>query len=98
MIALLDTLRLPASVLVNSAMYHSAPSLLAAHRARGDESVGHGRTNAERQSQLDEAAERDLIAEATAVIAAHEGAPPRGWLSPWIAESRVTPDLRKEAG
>jgi hypothetical protein len=29
---------------------------VAAHRARGDEIVGHGRTNAERQGTLDEAA------------------------------------------
>ncbi len=98
MIELLESLRLPASVLVNSAMYEYAPSLLAAHRARADEIVGHGRTNAERQSVLDEAAEQALIADATATIAAHEGAPPRGWLSPWIAESRTTPDLLKEAG
>ncbi len=35
--------------------------LVAACRARGDEIVGHGRTNAERQGELDEAAERALI-------------------------------------
>ena len=98
MLEMLEELRLPASMLVNSAMYGYAPSLLAAIRARGDEIVGHGRTNSERQSVLDEAAERALIAEATATIAVHEGTPPRGWLSPWIAESRVTPDLLKEAG
>ena len=27
-----------------------------------------------------------------------EGRPPLGWLSPWIAESAVTPDLLAEAG
>jgi peptidoglycan/xylan/chitin deacetylase (PgdA/CDA1 family) len=98
MLEMLEELRLPASMLVNSAMYGYAPSLMDALRARGDEIVGHGRTNSERQSVLDEAAERALIAEATDVITRHEGAPPRGWLSPWIAESRVTPDLLKEAG
>lgn len=98
MLELLEELRLPASMLVNSAMHDCAPSLMAALRARGDEIVGHGRTNSERQSVLDEAAERALIAEATDAIARHEGRPPRGWLSPWIAESRVTPDLLKEAG
>lgn len=95
---LLDDLRLPASVLANSAMYDYAPSLMAAVRARGDEIVGHGRTNSERQSVLPEAEERTLIAEATAVITAAEGAAPRGWLSPWIAESHATPDLLAEAG
>ena len=94
----LDALRLPATVLVNSAMYDHAPSLVAAHRARGDEIAGHGRTNAERQSVLDEEEERALIAEATARLTREEDRPPAGWLGPWIAESPVTPDLLKEAG
>jgi peptidoglycan/xylan/chitin deacetylase (PgdA/CDA1 family) len=98
LLELLEELSLPATVLLNSAMYDYAPALVAAHRARGDEMAGHGRTNSERQSILDEAAERTLIAESTAAIARHEGKAPRGWLSPWIAESRVTPDLLKEAG
>ncbi|WP_172298597.1 polysaccharide deacetylase family protein [Pseudoruegeria sp. HB172150] len=95
---LLDALDLPATVLANSAMYDYAPELMAAHRARGDEIAGHGRTNSERQSVLDEAAERALIAEATGVLTRAEGRAPKGWLSPWIAESRATPDLLAEAG
>ncbi|WP_043836544.1 polysaccharide deacetylase family protein [Muricoccus aerilatus] len=98
LIETLDELSLPATVLLNSAMYHHAPALVAAHRARADEIAGHGRTNSERQSTLPEAEERALIAEATAAIALHEGAAPRGWLSPWIAESHATPDLLAEAG
>ena len=98
LLAEFDRLGLPATVLANSAMYTYAPALMAAHRARGDEVAGHGRTNSERQSVLDEPAERALIAEATAVIAREEGRAPQGWLSPWIAESRVTPDLLAEAG
>lgn len=98
LLELLDQLRLPATVLLNSALYDYAPQLAAAHRARGDEMAGHGRTNSERQSVLPEAAERALIAESTAAILAHEGTTPRGWLSPWIAESRATPDLLAEAG
>jgi allantoinase len=34
---MLEELSLPATVLLNSAMYDYAPELLAAHRARGDE-------------------------------------------------------------
>jgi allantoinase len=98
LIEMLDELSLPATVLLNSAMYDYAPSLVAAHRARGDEIAGHGRTNSERQSVLPEEEERALIAECTAAITRHEGAAPRGWLSPWIAESRSTPDLLAEAG
>jgi allantoinase len=98
LLALLDELGLPCSVLVNSALYGYAPELVAAHRARGDEIVGHGRTNSERQGVLAEAEERALIVEATRTIALHEGRPPAGWLGPWISESRVTPDLLAEAG
>ncbi|KQT19894.1 polysaccharide deacetylase [Methylobacterium sp. Leaf399] len=93
-----DNLRLPASVLVNSRLYADCPGLIEAFRARGDEIVGHGRTNAERQGPLDEAAERALIAEATATLTRHEGRAPAGWLGPWISQSRVTPDLLAEAG
>jgi len=98
LVELLDQLGLPATVLLNSAMYDYAPQLVAAHRARGDEIAGHGRTNSERQSVLAEPEERALIADSTAAIARQEGTAPRGWLSPWIAESRTTPDLLAEAG
>jgi allantoinase len=98
MLETFERLGLPASVIANSAMYAHAPELMKAWRDRGDEIVGHGRTNSERQSVLGEAEERALILEATTAIAKAEGAPPRGWLSPWIAESRATPDLLAEAG
>lgn len=98
MLGLLDELALPASVLVNTAIYHHAPTLMAAFRRRGDEVVAHGRSNAERQDVLDETAERELIEATTARIAREEGAAPAGWLSPWIAESAVTPDLLAAAG
>jgi len=93
-----DALRLPMAALVNSAMYDYAPELVAACRARGDEIVGHGRTNAERQGVLAEPDERVLIAEATSRLAVAEGRPPEGWLGPWISHSHVTPDLLAEAG
>ncbi|MFT8242494.1 polysaccharide deacetylase family protein [Roseomonas sp. BN140053] len=98
LLELLDELALPCTVLLNSALYDHAPELVAAHRARGDEIAGHGVTNSQRQSALDEAGERAVIAAATAALTRHEGTPPRGWLSPWIAESHATPDLLAEAG
>ncbi|MEL6064789.1 MULTISPECIES: polysaccharide deacetylase family protein [unclassified Methylobacterium] len=93
-----EALGLPASVLVNSRLYRDCPGLIEAFRARGDEIVGHGRTNAERQGTLPEAEERALIAEATAILTREEGRAPAGWLGPWISQSRVTPDLLAEAG
>lgn len=95
---LLEELRLPCAGLLNSAIYDHCPQVAEAFRVRGHEIVAHGRSNAERQGALDEADERRLIAACTAAIASAEGAPPRGWLGPWISESRVTPDLLAEAG
>lgn len=98
MLEAFDALQLPMAALVNSAMYDYAPALVAACRARGDEIVGHGRTNAERQGDLDEAAERVLIVDATRRLSEAEGRPPEGWLGPWISHSHLTPDLLAEAG
>jgi peptidoglycan/xylan/chitin deacetylase (PgdA/CDA1 family) len=98
MLAQFEQLSLPVTVLLNSSIYDYCPEVVAPFRARGDEIAGHGRSNAERQSLLDEAGEARLIAETTAAIVAQEGSPPTGWLSPWIAESHVTPDLLAEAG
>ena len=93
-----ESLQLPVSLLVNSEIYAHCPQVIDAFRARGDEIVGHGRTNAERQSTLSHDDERALIDEATQVIQRAEGEAPRGWLGPWIAESHHTPDLLKAAG
>lgn len=98
MLDMFDTLDLPTSVLANSVMYDYAPELMSAFSARGDEIVGHGRSNSERQSALSEPEETALIAEATEVLTQAEGIAPRGWLSPWIAESASTPDLLTAAG
>jgi len=98
LLELFDEFCLPASVIANSSIYGYCPEVMAAVRSRGDEVVGHGRTNSERQGSLDEGDERRLIQEATEVIAAAEGKAPRGWLGPWISQSRVTPDLLAETG
>jgi hypothetical protein len=95
---LFDQLGLPAAALVNTALYTHAPELVAACVARGDELVGHGHSNAERQGALDEAAERALLLHCRQQMQRHSGVAPAGWLSPWISESRTTPDLLAEAG
>ena len=98
MLRLFDELKLPCAALVNSTLYDYCPTLLDAFRDRGDEFVGHGRSNAERQGDLDEAGERRLIAETTAAMTRYEGKAPAGWLGPWISQSHRTPDLLKQAG
>lgn len=96
--ALLEGLGFPVTLLVNAALYDHAPDLIAAFRTAGHEIAAHGRTNSEAQGLLDEPGEAALIADATATIARHEGAAPRGWLGPWLSESDLTPDLLREAG
>lgn len=98
LLALLKEHALPVSLLVNSELYGVAPQLVAAFRDYGAEIASHGRTNSEHQAALSEAEERALIDAVTATIAGHEGGPPAGWLSPWIAETQRTPDLLHEAG
>lgn len=95
---LFDQLGLPTGALVNTALYEHCPELVAAFAARGDELIGHGHTNAVRQSDFGEQTEAVLLAGCRDRIAAASGSAPAGWLSPWISESRLTPDLLAEAG
>jgi len=95
---LLDEYAVPMGVIANSAIYEHCPQVMDAFRARGDEVIGHGRTNSKPQSEMDEAEEAAMIAEATRIIAEAEGKPPMGWLSPYLMPSAATPDLLKEAG
>jgi len=95
---LFDELDLPACHLMNSSVYDYAPQIPARIRGRGDEFIGHGRSNSERQSELGLEAEGVLIDEVSEAFRQHEGAAPGGWMGPWIAESHETPDLLAEAG
>lgn len=95
---LFDTLGLPAATILNTSLYDHCPELVAACVQRGDELVGHGHTNAERQGGWGEAAEAALLASCRERMARESGQRPAGWLSPWISESRLTPDLLAEAG
>ena len=98
LLELFDELKLPAAHLVNSYLYDTHPAIIEAIRKRGDELVGHGRTNSEKPGILKEADEKTLITEATAAITRYEGRAPAGWMTPMMMQSTVTPDLLKEAG
>jgi peptidoglycan/xylan/chitin deacetylase (PgdA/CDA1 family) len=89
---------LPLALLINTELYDYCPGMVAAFSARGDEIVGHGRTNSERQGDMTFAEERACIAEATARIEEHEGKKPLGWLAPYISQTYDSLDLLKEAG
>jgi allantoinase len=95
---LLDEFGLPGAHNVNSAVLEHCPEIVERLNGRGDEYVGHGRTNSEHQEGLWEEDEARLIAESTEIVTRLSGKRPEGWLGPGISESQVTPDLLKEAG
>jgi allantoinase len=95
---LFDQLAFPTAALINTALIEHCPELLQAVIQRGDELVGHGHSNAFRQSDFTVDQELALLQGCKDRIERLQGKPPAGWLSPWISESLVTPDLLAEAG
>jgi allantoinase len=95
---LFDELELPAAHNTNSLVYRHAPQITDAIRRRGDEIVGHGRTNAENLRGLWPDDEARLLAEVTETIRRHEGKAPRGWMGAGAYETAKTPDILKSLG
>lgn len=95
---LLDEFGMPAAHNFNSLLFDTCPQIAERIIARGDEFVGHGRTNAENQVVLGEDEERLLIETSTARMKTFTGRQPAGWLGPYLVETPVTLDLLKEAG
>ncbi len=98
LLELAEAYDLPFALLTNTSLYDYCPEMVAAFSRRGDEIVGHGRTNGERQADMTREQERACIAEAAAAIERHEGARPAGWLGPYISQSPDSLDLLKAAG
>lgn len=98
LIELFDELRMPVGVIANSANYEHCPGLIAAHRARGDELIAHGRSNAERQIEMPIEEERAMVREVTDFMTQADGVKPAGWLSPYLTPSLNTTDLLADAG
>ena len=86
------------AVLLNTAVYDSAPALIVALREAGAEVVAHGQANSDCLADMSEARERAYLDETAARIAREEGIRPRGWSSPWLAHSPRTLDLLPELG
>ena len=97
-IELFDSLRLPVGALINTALYDYCPEVVEAFVKRGDELIGHGHTNSERQGEMKQADERQLLLQCKNLIKKKSRVTVSGWLSPWISESRLTPDLLQESG
>ena len=97
-LALFDELKLPAAAIINTALYDYCPEVIEACVKRGDELVGHGHTNSERQADLSEPDEKKLLEFCKRKFKKESRQDIAGWLSPWISESAVTPDLLAETG
>jgi len=95
---MLDELKLPASILLNSTVCTYYPDMIEKIRQRGDDIICHGRTTGEVHTGLWEADEARVIQECTELIEKSAGVRPRGWMGPAALETKVTPDLLKEAG
>jgi allantoinase len=95
---LFEALKLPVAAIINTSLYHYCPEVIEAFVKRGDELVGHGHTNSERQSDMKADEERNLLIACRKMIEQHSAQVPLGWLSPWISESLATPDLLAETG
>ena len=95
---ILDELKLPATILLNSSVCYHYPEIIEKIKARGDDVLGHGRTNSEVMKPLWADDEARVIQEITEVIEKYIGVRPTGWMGPAASESNVTPDLLKEAG
>lgn len=94
----LERLGIPPTVLLNTAVYDSAPDLIAEARRLGAEFVGHGISNSDSLVGLDEESERAYLSAVSARIEKEEGAAPLGWSSPWLSHTDNTLDLLGETG
>ena len=94
---LFDQLEMPTGTLINTALYDYCPEVIKAFVDRGDELIGHGHSNSERQSDMSQEEELGLLNYCKDKIKKESGQNITGWLSPWISESFDTPDLLAQA-
>jgi len=91
-------LRIPLSILLNSAVCEYAPDLIEAARNAGCEFIAHGYSNSDSLAGMAEADEAGYVERVASQMAAAIGVRPLGWASPWIAETLHTPDILSEHG
>ncbi|MGY8797133.1 MAG: polysaccharide deacetylase family protein [Woeseiales bacterium] len=91
-------LGIPVEAQINTAIYEHCPDIPVALRQLGHEILGHGISNSFEQGGLDEPDEAAHIKTVTDFLTESEGKSPKGWMSPWLSNSAVTPDLLQEAG
>jgi peptidoglycan/xylan/chitin deacetylase (PgdA/CDA1 family) len=95
MLALLDELKLRASLAINGTAIGAYEAIARAALERQWEFMGHGYTQRNMQAVENE---REDIRKTTEAIRAFTGRAPRGWLGPGLTETWETPDLLAEQG
>jgi peptidoglycan/xylan/chitin deacetylase (PgdA/CDA1 family) len=89
---------IPITAALNSECAIHYPEIIAEGNKLGWEWMAHGTSNSVFIIGRDEVGERALITDVLDTIEKHAGKRPRGWLSPALTESPLTPDLLAEAG
>ncbi len=85
----------PASTSINAGVIEAYPACAEAMLAAGWEFIGHGMHQKSMQAEDDESS---VIEAALDTLERFTGIKTRGWLSPGLKETMVTPDLLKGAG
>ena len=92
-------LAIPPAVICNTAILDYCPDLLERWLSLpGSELIAHGHTNSQRQGDLAPQDEERLIEYCQRRLSDFQGKAVAGWLSPWISESRHTPDILHRQG
>jgi peptidoglycan/xylan/chitin deacetylase (PgdA/CDA1 family) len=94
----LESFGIVPTILLNTAVYDSAPELIAEARRLGSEIVGHGLSNSDSLGGMSEDDERSYLEAVAERIRLEEGEAPLGWSSPWLTETENTLDLLAESG
>jgi allantoinase len=94
----LDRAGARATVALNSEVCDVYPAIIEAGQKRGWEWMGHGVTNAQLLSGLDEEDERTVITRTMQRIGSTTGSRPKGWLGPGLQETFLTLAILAEAG
>lgn len=98
MLELFDKHRISATVSLNAAVLDHFPEIADQLAARDWDVMAHGVYNTRYASGLDEASEREMIADAVTTVQARTGKRVSGWLGPSLTTTPATPDLLAEAG
>lgn len=93
-----DRVGVRASLVLNADVCDFEPQVVRSAVERNWDFLGHGRSNSQRLSGLDEVEERRVIQHTYDRLRQATGRSPQGWLGPGLAETHVTPDLLCEVG